>query len=96
MWKDILENAGLPSTPEEKPVKLQTITEEKEQYKRLIKKIVSKIHYEHKIEFARIHTRLNKELKRSGSNVLTLDELKKKLELAQQLYEKLDQKKQND
>jgi hypothetical protein len=42
------------------------------------------------LEYVDIHYRLNSALgKNKNSNVLTLDELKKKLELAKQLYEKL-------
>jgi len=94
MWKDILEKIGQP-TPEERPAKVETITDEKEKYRRAIKKIVGKIHYDFGLDFPEIHFKLNTQLGRHNTYVLTLEELKKKCELAQQLYEKLNLKKQN-
>jgi len=90
MWNDILQKAGKPKM-QERPVRVETITDEKEKYKRLINTMVGKIHFDHKLDFAEIHFRLNRELGgNKTSNVLTLEELKRKLELAKQLYQKLN------
>ena len=89
IWKDILQVVGSPVV-EERPVKIETVTDEKDNYKKKIKAVVGKIHFDHKLEYADIHYRLNQAIgNKKNSNVLTLDELKKKFELAKQLYEKL-------
>ena len=94
MWSDILKSANnhpngfIP--PNERAKKLNTITEEKEQFKRLIQKAVAKIHYDYGIEFKEIHFKLNSSMGKKNSLNLTLLEYKKKLELAIELYEKLE------
>lgn len=93
MWKDILNIAGSQSNgfviPEERPVKLRTITEEKDELKRLIKNVVAKIHFDSGLEYSEIHTKLNSSMGKSNSLAFTLDEYKRKLDLAKQLYQKL-------
>lgn len=92
LWNEVLQRAGKP-TLQERPVKIETITEEKERYRRLIATIVGKINYHHKLDFKEIHYKLNSQLGRDKtSNMLTLDELKRKLELAKILFEKLNNK----
>ncbi len=87
MWKDILEMTGKP-TPEERPKKIETITDEKEKYRRVIQKVVAKLHYDFGLDFKEIHLKLNEQLGKIFSNDLTLDELKQKYALAQKYYEK--------
>jgi hypothetical protein len=56
--------------------------------------MVARIHYDYSLEYKDIHFKLNQSLGRNkNSNVLTLDELKKKYELAKQMYEQLKIKK---
>lgn len=93
MWKDILNIAGSQTNgfvaPEDRPIKLKTITEEKEELKRLIKNAVSRIHFDYGLEFRDIHNKLHSAMRKSSSLAFTLDEYKRKLELAKELYEKL-------
>lgn len=93
LWNEFFQETGKP-TVAERPIKIQTITEEKEDYKRMVSRIVGRISYEYKLEFKDIHFKLNQALGRGkSSNVLTLDELKQKYELAKQMYEQLKNKK---
>jgi len=93
LWNDILQKMGKPIV-QERPAKIITITEEKEDYKRMVSRMVGKIHYDYSLEYKDIHFKLNQALGRGkASNVLTLDELKKKYELAKQMYEQLKSKK---
>jgi len=92
LWNDILQKMGKPIV-QERPAQILTITEEKEDYKRMVSRMVAKIHYDCNLEYKDIHFKLNQALGRNKtSNVLTLDELKKKYELAKQMYEQLKPK----
>ena len=93
MWKDILNIAGTQSNgflaPDDRPPKLKTITEEKDEYKRLIQKAVGRIHHDFGLEYSEIHTKLNSVMGTGSSKSFTLKEYKRKLELAKQLYHSL-------
>ena len=93
MWKDILNIAGTQSNgflaPDDRPPKLKTITEEKDEYKRLIQKAVGRIHHDFGLEYSEIHMKLNSVMGTSSSKSFTLKEYKRKLELAKQLYHSL-------
>lgn len=94
MWKDILDIAGTQTNgfivPEERPAKLKTITEEKDDCKRLIKKAVARIHYDFGLEYKEIHVKLNSAMGKKNSLSFTLDEYKRKLDLAKELYQLLN------
>lgn len=93
LWNEFFQETGKPEVAE-RPAKLITITEERDDYRRMIKRMVAKIHYDHNLEYKDIHWRLNQALgKNKTSNMLILDELKKKYELAKQLYQQLNTKK---
>ncbi|QMU63032.1 MAG: DEAD/DEAH box helicase [Flavobacteriaceae bacterium] len=90
MWKDILNIAGQqPSLEERRPHKIETITDEKDRYKKLVHKMVGRIHFDFGLEYRDIHSKLNKSVGKKNSLIFTLDEYKKKLELSKELYEKL-------
>ena len=93
MWKDILNIAGTQSNgflaPDDRPPKLKTITEEKDEYKRLIQKAVGRIHHDFGLEYSEIHMKLNSVMGTGSSKSFTLKEYKRKLELAKQLYHSL-------